>query len=389
MSSQTLARSFALLLLAVTSASARAEAPLWTTPTYGTAHHQDYLGNTRVGSDAQIKVAYRVRAEHTGHVESASFYLVGGEGYSAGNNGDILVQIRTDDPSHPGFPSSTVLGSALLTSPLGTNDGRHTVSFSSTPIAEPSDLTTLPFLELGGIYHLVFTNVDADPVTNYVSVDCSLKKAPALPEIQPGIAQADLAVTMSKNGLPWELRTNATQDIYTPIYELHFWNSAVQGRAYQLGAEVHDLVQVDSLIREVRERFTVTGGDRPAVGMYARVKKVGDPSSLSLQLRLASTNAVLASVNVSASAVPSNDYAWVGGPIDYILQQGVEYYLLVKENSGGGVGTYWTYPLADGSYYGYTSGFTDGLGEVRADNGSWATWHYTHMDLQFYFELAE
>lgn len=63
--------------------------------------------------------------------------------------------------------------------------------------------------------------------------------------------------------------------------------------------------------------------------------------------------------------------------------------MLAKENSGDGTGHYETFPISDGSYYGFTSGFNDGSGQTYPGSGNWVTWHNADTHLQFYFELAE
>src|SRR3954470_2416076 len=86
---------------------------------YGTGYGADALANTTVGQwgNPGNVVSYRIRAHHTGAVQSLHIYIVGPDfpGYGAGTGGQIQIQFQTDDGTSAHNPSGTVLATYVLT----------------------------------------------------------------------------------------------------------------------------------------------------------------------------------------------------------------------------------------------------------------------------------
>ena len=126
---------------------------------FGSGLNADALSNSEIGSASQNTCSYGFRRTHTGALASVRIYVVWSAnhpGYSGGTWGALLVQLQTDDGSDNHHPSGQTLASVLHTDPM------HKGSFPVLTFSFPARI------QQGEIYHLVITNPDPDPVTNYV-----------------------------------------------------------------------------------------------------------------------------------------------------------------------------------------------------------------------------
>jgi hypothetical protein len=143
----------------------------------------------------------------------------------------------------------------------------------------------------------------------------------------------------------------------------------------------------------VRERFTVSGGDRQVGEVWVRVKRTFGTGPLELRLERAD-GSVLDVVEIPADVVPiaepgctEGGAAWVGASLamPQVLEDGSRYRLVLATDEET---QYTADPIREGTDFGFRSyRFTDGDAQRTTDGG--ATWvamyEWSPVDLQFYF----
>lgn len=132
------------------------------------------LSNTRIGASGNYQVSFRFRAQSTGRVQGIRVYLQeGAPGYHGGNGGNIRFQIVRDDGSGRPNPNA-VLGTGTYrpnSQPRGTRSIMARVDIQST-----QDIVS------GSLYHVLQTNIDSNPSTNYISTNnCQVYKSSSHP----------------------------------------------------------------------------------------------------------------------------------------------------------------------------------------------------------------
>ncbi|HWG57827.1 MAG TPA: hypothetical protein VN661_02140 [Candidatus Acidoferrales bacterium] len=352
---------------------------------YGSAMNADALSNIRIGPYG-LQADYRIEAQHTGYVSAVRFYLIvkaPKPGYAGGNGGKLLVQLQTDDGTVNHNPSGHSLASYLISSPQAGYPSPYasfrTISFSSQP-----------YLQGGKLYHLVFSNTDADPSVNYVSVDNLYMYHPAS-QMQPLFSNAAFCVLIRSTGRGWSEDANLT-----PIVELDFSNGNSQGSGYmEVWAGNPKPIGGG---QQVREAITVARGNKYFAQAFVRVARVGGSGSLTVRVEQSNGTAV-GVASIPASSVPlsstsSPNYVWVRAQFSssHILFQGDAYHLVLQAPSGT---TYQTFPIRKGSYnnyFGPGTYFHEGCAEVLS-SGQWVGWdmwgatNRLDSDLQFYIPL--
>ncbi len=127
------------------------------------------LGNTTCGPNNPL--TYRFQCPTTANLQSCRVFFQGGTGYSAGTGGTIRCNICPDDGTSNHSP---VTGSPLSNNVDCIVNGTAGHSLGTSINGFNYELLTwspaVPMVA-GTIYHLVFTNVDAAPSTNYFSPD--------------------------------------------------------------------------------------------------------------------------------------------------------------------------------------------------------------------------
>ena len=169
----------------------------------------DTLANTVVGGQSLNAVSHRFRASGA-QLVAVRGYQIGGthQGYGAGTGGTWAVTVEEDDGS--GMPSGRVVGSATVVHP-----------------ADGFPLTAIPAaLKPGGLYHVVYRNADADPVSNYSSVDDLYLRTPTSPR-QPTVPDSDWATCLKTGSGPWAERPG-----FSPILDLAYADGSHQGLGY-------------------------------------------------------------------------------------------------------------------------------------------------------------
>ena len=336
---------------------------------YGCAWNVDNLDNVELGPNTGQQVAYRFRAEQSGDVDEVLIYLAfAGAGYYDGDGGDVLLELQEDDGTVDHLPSGVALTSALVTDPL--LQWNRLFSFSS-----PATLVE------GELYHLVFFNDDPNPAANWVSTDCLYVSA-NVPGVQPAVSDTDLA-TLWKYDLnyPWTV-------LYydTPIFDLRYTDGYAQGQCYVdawVTAAPGDITGIEM----IREQFTVSSTDREVSDVSVRLKHVSGTGDLTI--RLEDDAGTLIEAGTVAQADIDTDYDWITLTFatNHTLTAGDTYHLQL---SAPAAVTYKTYPLQDGTFYGFDCSnlFHDGHYEYT-DGGPWGMIdNRTDFDLQFYFTVV-
>jgi len=362
--------------------------------TYGSAFHHDYLANTTIG-EYENKASYRIKAKKSGEVDELLFYIINAtcedckKGYFNGHGGHLKIELTTD---YRGFPTDKVLASYLMENP------------NAVPMRPVIKFDPPARLEKDKVYHIKFSNPHVEHLTDFVSINSSLVAVYQGDCIQPGIPSYDLATTISSHNEKWSIRKDnvpGMRGLFTPIYQLHFTDGDSQGQSYQYGADLADRDGIDrpeavdidySEAKKVRQVIKVTSGDKVVEEVFVRLKKVGAPSTLSMQLiekRWFRRDRVIKAIAIQPSQI-SAKYSWVGGGLPVTLKKGKSYYLLLEENAGSNKGHYRTFSIYDGTYHNFTTGFTDGHSEYMGGSGPWKNLPENdskEFDLQFYFKL--
>ena len=347
---------------------------------YGPGLAADSLANTVVGGPYGNMVSYRFRAGHSGSLQQIHVYLIPNvTGYAAGTGGQIRVTVNPDDGTSAHNPSSTILTTYLLASPL---TATPSINFPTFVFSVP------PTLVEGQLYHIVFTNVDASPTTNYLSVDTLYQANPPTPA-EPTISDIDSAELLARPGTAWAPRKG-----YTPILELDYLDGFKEGNGYMevwVGAP-----QNVSGTSEVREMFTVSGAPETVVSASVRIARVNGSDPLTVRLEHGD-GTLIEQGQISASSLPLTSpatYAWTTYTFSSArsLLVGQNYNLVFEAPS---TSTYQLFPIRKGGAYHFqnTTYFPDGYAQFNP-NGSWTGWtqwgvtNRTDGDLQFYFALG-
>lgn len=355
---------------------------------YGSGIGADSLANTVVGGQYNAVVSYRFRAEHAGSLLSVVLYLIPDHaGYAAGTGGTIRVSVNTDDGTPAHNPSSTVLASYVITNALTLTPSRY-FPLIAFPVA--------PTLVSGQLYHIVFTNVDASPASNYLSVDGLYQPNPGT-TTQPTTSDLDTAVLLNQAGQGWAERKG-----YTPSIALNYSDGWAGGVGYM---EVwYNVPQVASGSSAVREVFTVSGASKTVSSAAIRLVRVSGSDPLVVHLE-AADGTLIEEGYIPAASIPAGSltdasgsplsYAWATYTFSsaHTLALGQTYHLDFEASS---TSAYQLFPIRKGSAYGFpsTTYFSDGHAEFKQNGGSWYGWtewgvtNRLDSDLQFYFLLS-
>jgi len=342
---------------------------------YGSGINSDALNNIRIGP-WNLQASYRFVANHTGTVRSVQLYLITNAskpGYNGGTGGKLLIQLETDDGTANHFPSGKSLGSYKIVYPK-----------AAFPVVS---LSPTPTLQAGRIYHLVFSNLDPNPSSNYVSVDNLYMYHPLTP-MQEMFSDADCATLIRYSGAGWSV-----YKVNTPIFQINFSDGAAMGQGYmEVWPEVPQVIGGTDAVREI---FTVSGGTRTVTSLAIRVAHTSGTQPLTVRLETAA-GTVVEEGYIPASSIPlssssSPNYVWATYKFSAIrtLYAGDTYHVDLEASSGT---TYQVFPIRKGAYYNFanTTYFHDGYAQFKSGTGwvGWTQWGVTNRtdaDLQFYF----
>ncbi|MBM4195401.1 MAG: hypothetical protein FJ202_13640, partial [Gemmatimonadetes bacterium] len=352
---------------------------------YGAGIGGDALGNTVLGGPVGPKKYFiRFRATQSSQIESVTFPFLSADypGYGAGTGGNWTLKLIADDGSENHFPTGPALAVRSV-SAMPTSSAARTITFSSAP-------TTVE----GVLYHLVMENIDANPTANYFSINSWVRLSfTEGGQLNPQFADSDWGSGYFHAGA-WMNCKNSC-----PIAEIAYANGMRQGMSYgeasyvcppgQGNCSSEQLVgRIDGPTRMVRERITITGGDKTVCGIGIRLlRNPGPASDLFVSLR-DGANVEIASTRVEAAEVavgPAPTYSlpatwddlgqkarWVTAEFDDIhsLIDGQTYYLQFASMQG----TYWAWVnrrLTPEYAYSSATAFVDGWAEYTIDGTSW------------------
>lgn len=340
---------------------------------YGPGLGMDSLANIQVGPSG-VQCSMRFRAAHTTTLPNFRVYWLNQDypGYGGGTGGTIRCTIQTDSG---GVPSGTVLATLDVVHPAS--------DFPLKTFSSPPTLTA------GTLYHLVFTNIDGSPNTNFVSIDHIWTRNATIPR-QPTIPDTDWAVLEKIGSGAWAVAGN-----YTPIVDFTYGNGAHQGIGYMENEDT--ALSITGSNYMVRERLVVSGGDRVVTGAGVRVARASGSGPLTVRLEN-SAGTLIDSFTIPAASIPTQSQSagsqsgvWVAGVFSAArtLTNGATYYLRLSTDAST---SYWVRGIQEGSSYGFDPAtyFDDGLLQ-RTTNGS--TWNTvsgldTEGDMQAYLTTA-
>ena len=344
---------------------------------YGTGFNSDTLANLNMGGQWLYTPSYRFQAAQSSTLSAIRIHLLEpthGPGYGGGTGGRIRVTVQTDNN---GIPSGTVLATREF---VWADSGGS--NFPLFTFASPATLTA------GTRYHLVFSNIDANPATNYMSINTMYVFGEVPVPRQPGRSDSDYFTALMKQGSTWSVKGG-----YTPNIDLTYGNGTHQGQGVIDIDTAHGSV-ISGTNNIVRERITVSGGNRVVSGAAVRIAKTSGTGNLVVRLEDAngtlidSFSASTAQVPVLNSAVDGKAGVWVSGTFTAprTLTNGATYNLRLSTDSATSL---WTRGIQTGRMYGFhpSTYFDDGLLEVSTNAGS--TWSQVpglgqDGDLQFY-----
>ncbi len=321
---------------------------------YGNYFGSDVLYNIRVGKD-ETEVSFRFIAKGTVLVNQIKYfntYSFARSGYHLGSGGKIRIELQTDDGTEDHNPSGDSLAFALIPDPLNVSK-QFLVDFDDTVLLEEDE-----------IYHIVFTNYDDNPETNYVSVNTMsiLKPKEDLdaPD-QPELSLIDMTVLI-RNSFNASWRRFKSNKTITPVFSLFhdipslgFTNISVPGYS-GMESWIREPRQIQGDDYKVRQRF-VPNRNIDVENVCVRLAKNGNPELLYAKLWWRDeliTQGSVDSSEVDPVEVISEFTAghnWV--TIDFFEPVELEakkiYYLELSAAAGD---PYKIYPVRDG-YYGF------------------------------------
>jgi hypothetical protein len=359
---KTIAQIVLLLIVSASLAPAQAPAP---PPLYGTGWQafSQGLENLRIGPDGP-KFDIRFRAEQSDKIKSVIVFMKTGSGYSGGTGGLVNISLQTDDGTANHFPSGSQLDSSQAAPGNPASPEFHEFPFSGNTA-----------LTAGTLYHLVFTNPDPSPNSNYVSLN-NIDNPDKTPN--PYYSFTDWALNWIV-GSTWTAKPNST-----PIAAIKYVGGTSQGQGYvdALGGSGLYNIQGNS---QAGEFFTVSGGNKTVTGMSVHIQKSGSPGNLTVTLE-AADGTVIEQGTIPASSIGTS-YAWATFKFaaSHVLTNGSSYRVALSAPADSS-NYYQVFPLQKGVSYGLNvpSEFRDGYYQDNTGSG-WSNFKgQTAYDLQLY-----
>jgi hypothetical protein len=347
----------------------------------------DSLANTPIGGPFGTVLAFRFRAGWTGTVRGVRFYVIVNtserQGYSGGTWGRLRVSLMRDS----GTPSHRPRGRALAATDI-TPSRKDLWPF--VRFAQP------PHVVAGRLYHVVFTNVDPDPVRNYVSINSLLSRGHGEPQPRvPGGMRVLLGASYDggATAYAWRPRADGTGQRYVPILDV------AGGEPDQhLGSGYMEVwVSAPRWIggnAKVRQLLSIANGQAATInGAWLRVQRA-DHATAALRLSLERTDGTrVVTARVPARRISSRFPQWVhvrfATPVAVPLQTP-----LALTASAARARSYRTFPLRKGTEFGFDAGTLFGGGYAQYSRGGrwtgWTQWGARDRhdsDLQFALDL--
>jgi hypothetical protein len=346
----------------------------------------DTLANTRIGGPYGTVLAFRFRSQWTGVVRAVRFYAVlnsdGRDGYSGGTGGTLRVTLARDSGAPQHVPTRSALASASFAPP--SRDAWPLVRFD-----KPAHVVA------GHYYHVVFTNTDRHPESNYISINALLSYGSheATPAVPDGLAVL-LGSTSDGGRTPgnWTPRAESSGERYVPILDVQ---GASSDQHLGLGYMEVWSSNPKPIGGAAKVRQLLGPAPRKAItGAWLRVRR-RDGATAPLQLRIERVaGGVLGSGSLPAGAIASGRPRWVHVrfPAPIAVNGGESIALSAAASQQG---SYEAFPIRKGTEFGFSrrTVFDGGYAQFTA-GGSWVGWdqwggHDLHNgDLQFMLDLA-
>jgi hypothetical protein len=346
----------------------------------------DTLANTRIGGPYGTVLAFRFRSGWTGVVRAVRFYAVlnsdGRDGYSGGTGGTLRIAVTRDSGAPRHVPAGGALGAATLVPPRR----------DAWPLVR---LDKAVHVVAGHYYHVVFTNRDPDPRTNYISVNALLSYGNRGPAPRAPDGMSVLLGTSADGGHTagsWEPRSASAGQDYVPILDVVGSSSSQHvGVGYmEVWSSNPKPIGGDAKVRQLLG--SISG--RTITGAWLRVRRQAGASA-PLQLRIEHAGGgVLRSASVPARRVGGRNPSWVHVRFSRPLTvKGDEALALTAAASRAG--SFDAFPIRKGTEFGFSplTVFDGGYAQFT-DAGTWVGWdqwggHDLHNgDLQFMLDLG-
>lgn len=361
---------------------------------YGSGIQMNGIANIRVSPVGHPMVSYRFRVPPSGTLQTRQLqsvwpYLINfidpddpPGGYALGSGGTLRLEVREDDGTLNHFPSTTVLGSAEYPDALESDNSQIFHAFNFSPSVN---------LTVGKIYHLVWSNTDPNPSSNYVSVQFAYYEpgqAPAQPTMRP----EDFAA-LAFNGTAWlEMVPPNKTGSFIPVVNM-IYSDGAQGQSYYQNAQRHVIGGTlgSSAAQQV---IDVTGSNRTVVRISVRARLISGTAPLRIQVRDAFGGTINNCLVPSSQFVPNEDtYVTCAFTSAYTLLSGQRYFVTLQATAGTTYDTLGVTNHAETNpQFGEETSFPDGHAEYKIDGGAWTQWDGPNgpgpwFDLQFYFTL--
>jgi hypothetical protein len=331
----------------------------------GTMVEADTLANTRIGGPYGTVLAFRFQSGWTGVVRAVRFYAVlnghGREGYAGGTGGTLQVTLAADSGGPRHVPTGDVLASATYKAP--TRDSWPLVRFD-----KPADVVA------GRYYHVVFTNTDPQPATNYISVNSLLAfdGGPRSSPLPHGMA-VFLGATNDGGRTParWMPRAEDRSDRYAPVLDV-VGDSEDQhlGLGYmEVWSSNPKPIGGDEKVRQLlgpASREVVTGA-------WLRVRqRVGATAPLELRIERAGGGVLAAGTRRPRTVTPRPRWVHVRFRRPAEVDAGEDIALTATASEPD---AYDAFPIREGTEFGFDprTVFSGGYAQFT-DNGSWVGW---------------
>ena len=352
-------------------------ANLAATPSYyGSGFSADSLANTQIGGPTVNVVSYRFQAKHASLLDAIRVFFIWSTvkvGYQAGLGGTVQVDLKADDGSVAHLPTGAALATVTYSNIMLKDDFYPRLAFPY-PVA----------LKGGALYHLVFTNVDPQPITNFVSLDSIYTNAQTAP-MQGCVGDANWAVLERAGTGAWKLRMG-----FTPVLELEYADGGHQGNGYmEIWSTNPKTISGND---GVRETFKVTGPSRTFTKVALRLKRLAGTSPLTVRVE-ETDGTLIEQATIPAAEILESAPNWVtlSFPLSHVLSSGVAYNLVLSSPADT---QYSAYPMRKGADKGFSNAtyFPDGYAQFTTTGSKgwtgwnmWGTNNLTFSDLQFMF----
>jgi|SRR5579872_101295 len=354
---------------------------------YGVKWGADELANTVIGNGIS-QGDYRFRATHSGTLAAVhTFFICKNPGYGAGTGGSYRVDLESDDGTANHFASGNVLATTAENSPESL--------FTTQTFSSPATLVA------GTLYHVVYTNKDANPSANYCSLDMMWWGDPAPATAQPTVPNTDWSHLYNQGTVSspsWHLRSEATPvdgGNYMPTMQLVYGDGTVYGNGY-MESWIFSSRKTISGNNQARETITAVTGTQVVSSVTVRLRH--DSGSDPLTVTLRNSTGVIESGTITAGSFVAAGNAgdnWVTYTFSapHTLAAGNAYQVVLSAPSSS---AYSIFPLRKGATHNFSAPayFGDGFAQYSADGSSWNNWPDENAtpsaegDLQFFFTIS-